>query len=330
MTYPTTFGTIPDQQSLGNQYINVYPTIAALALEQGVILPGAIVAVQQPVFQLLQAQGDIPASTQYVVASTASTQYAGGGLTTYWVPLADYLNGYFQVRAVITSISGALGAAYTGSTTGTLTQATASAIGTQDGITTLVQGDTVFLMGATVGSSAGDVVNIADQGPYVITVAGTASVKGVFVRPSWYQPGSAASGVTISVREGTLFGGKAFRSFAAKGVLSDVTTVDTLFYPSSVTQSVTLTTGFVTATNVPIRSLTATGIAFTPTNFSGAGSTVSYRTGAYASGGAATAIGYPTATGSIGSASASITALVAAGTFNTSDVGTGLLTITNW
>lgn len=86
MPYPTTFGTLPDQQSLGNQYVNIYPTTAALALEQQLIQPGALAATVVP-FAMYQAQGTAPTDSQYVT-SVSSAQYAGGGGSMYWKQIA--------------------------------------------------------------------------------------------------------------------------------------------------------------------------------------------------------------------------------------------------
>lgn len=224
----------------------------------------------------------------------------------------------FTARAVVTTLQ-----AYTGSTTGTLTETANGAISAADGVT-LAVGDIVL-----VPEGITNLVAASDAGPYEVQNLGGASAKWVLVRPSWWSTGGAMSQRPIDVSgEGTQWGGIQWRSFAAKGSVVD-TTAPQLF-PRGWVKSVTLVTGFATVTGLPIRSTSASGISFVPTNFNGAASTVSYRTGAYASGGAATVAG-STGTGGGGTqASVSITALVAAGTFNTSDVGTGLITCTNW
>jgi hypothetical protein len=219
-----------------------------------------------------------------------------------------------KARAVATSID-----AYTGSGTNVLTETTAaSGLGTQDGVT-LAVGDVVFIQEGTTNLTAAK-----DAGPWVVTSLGSASVQWVLTRPSWWTTGQIIiPGTVIELGgEGTTWAGTEWKTFAAKA--SVVGTTAPAFWVRSFTQSVTLVTGFVTKTNVGIRSTTESGIGFQPTNFNGAALTVSYRTGAYSSGGAATAVGV------LGTGSVSITALVAAGTFNTSDVGTGLLTVTNW
>jgi hypothetical protein len=311
--------------------VAVYSNLATLALEQQRIVPGSIVATMNP-FAFYQAQAGVVAAP----AATSVAAAAYGGTTTYWVQLTSVgVQGgqqmVGQVRAVATNIFTLLAAAYTGSLTGTLTQATATAIGTADGVT-LAVGDTVLIPGATVGASAGDLVNAADAGPWVISVIGTGTVKGVLVRPSWWQPGTPLAGQNFTVSEGTIYAGTTWKSFAIKGTVSDSTGVDPALYPQAVTQAVTLAASFITVTNVPIRSLTTTQIAFQPTNAAGTTTTVQYRTGLYSSGGAATVIGpMQIASGVVGTATVSITATVAAGTTSaTPDTSTGLLTIANW
>lgn len=219
----------------------------------------------------------------------------------------------FKARAVVTTLQ-----AYGGSGTNVLTETSNGAISAADGVT-LVVGDVVLIQGGT-----SNLTDPKDSGPWTVTNLGGAGSKWTLTRPDWWTTGATMPiGAVIDVGgEGTVWLGTAWKSFAASGKV--IGTDDPTFYVGRLSQSVTLTTGFVTKTNVGIKSTTTTGISFVPTNFSGAASTVSYRTGNYASGGAATAAGYA------GTGSVSITALVAAGTFNTSDVGTGMLTITNW
>lgn len=221
----------------------------------------------------------------------------------------------FKARNLVTSLQ-----AYGGTGTNVLTQTTlASGWQTQDGVTNAV-GDIVFIQAGTA-----NLTGALDSGPWVLTTIGSASIKWVLTRPDWWTTGAVMpiAAVIDLGGEGTTWAGTAWKSFATVGS-AVIGTNDPAFYVGRITQSVTLVTGFTTKTNVGIKSTTTTGIEFTPTNFSGGASTISYRTGVYASGGAATAAGYA------GTGSVSITALVAAGTFNTSDVGSGLLTILNW
>jgi hypothetical protein len=241
--------------------------------------------------------------------------YVMVGFPNPYASAADGGPPAFKVRAVVTALPGT----YTGSGLGTLTAAANGAItsGDADGVT-LAANDVVLLEeGAT------NIVGALDGGPMLVVNPGASGAPYQLKRLPWWMTGAEmALGQSIEVGgEGTFYAGTRWKSFAAKGSVVDTTAPS--LYPDKVTQKVTLATGFATVTNVPIRSLTESGLHFQPTSFSGAGLTVSYRTGAYASGGAATAAGH------LGTASASITALVAAGTFETSDISTGLLTITN-
>jgi hypothetical protein len=239
--------------------------------------------------------------------------------------VTDYFNSYTsavviqggkpitQVGHVARVATAAALAAYTASG-GVLTANANGALAAVDGVT-LVAGDRLLLVTGAAG---------ADNGLYVVTSAGGASAKYVLTRaPDWATGSTLLPATVVEVGpEGTLFANTSWKVTTALPVTVDTTSV--ALFPGRVTQSVTLVTGFVTKTNVPILSTTTTAGIFMPTNFSGASTTVSYRNGAYASGGAATVAG------AIGTGSISVTALVAAGTFNTNDVGTGTLTIINW
>ena len=316
MTYPTTFGTPPDAQMLGPLGIPVYSTLTALGADQNIWAPAQMVAVNTP-FMFLQAAQSGSVATS-VVTSTANPNVAGGGGVTYWQALGGTVSPAFppgKVQNVITALPGT----YTGTGTGVLVGSANGAItsGSSDGATPAVGNPVLLPTGATH-------LTAVDAGPYVIVQVGSATTPFIIARPTWFANGSIIpTGFTITVGAGTLFAGTTWKSFLGAAAGDAVGSYDPLFYPDKVTQAVTLVTGYVTVTNVPIRSATASGFTFTPTDFSGAALTVSYRTGAYSSGGAATAVG------ALGTASVSITALVAAGTFNTNDVSTGLLTITN-
>lgn len=183
----------------------------------------------------------------------------------------------------------------------------------RDGVT-YAQGDVVLLAGQTSKSQNGlYYVGLVNAGTAPLTRVPDFATGTVF---------SAGQPQVCEVGEGTLFSNTTWKITTAGVITVDTTAHD--WFPREVTQSVTLVTGFVTVTNVPILSTTKTAGIFMPTNFSGASTTVSYRNGAYASGGAATVAGVA------GTGSISVTALVAAGTFNTNDVGTGSLTIINW
>jgi hypothetical protein len=228
MTYPTTFGTIPDQQTLGNQYINVYPTLAALALEQGVIQAGAIVAVQNPVFTLYQAASQIPANGQYGTSSTSSTQYSNGGLVTYWIQVTSGSVQSNPAQTPMTARAAALSlAAYNGTGTGTLTATTNGALGSVDGVSVVV-GDQIFIPAGLTNVTA------VDSGPWVVENLGATAAKYVLVRPSWWFTGNKwTAGQRISVGgEGALYGNTIWRATAASGVID---TTDSAFYVERLT-----------------------------------------------------------------------------------------------
>ena len=236
MAYPTSFGTLPDQQSLGSQNINVYPTLAALGLEQGLIQPGSIVAVQSPVFMLLMAQSSA-ANGQYAVSSTSSTQIAGGGGVTYWVQ--DMSGGSVlqnpQQAPYTARVAPLAVAAYGGTGTGTLTL-TSAAAWTADGVV-LALGDVIFLQTGLTNLTA------VDSGPWVVSVLGTASVKTVLRRPSWFATGmKIPAGLQVAVgSEGAFFANTTFKATAAPGTVVDTT--DCAFYVKSFTFQRTLVSG---------------------------------------------------------------------------------------
>lgn len=231
-------------------------------------------------------------------------------------PLLNAINGAYAARAVVTTLQ-----AYGGTTTNTLTESSNGAISAADGVT-LVVGDVVLIQTGTTNLTAA-----ADAGPWVVANLGSAGSKWVLTRPSWWQTGQTIpqNAIIRMGPEGNAFQGSSWKSFAAIGS-AVIGTNDPALFVDQFVSSVTLVTGFTKlGPSQTFPGLRANAnITFTPTNFNGAASTVSYRTGSYASGGSATA------TGALGTSTVSITALVAAGTFNTSDVGTGLLAIRNW
>lgn len=224
----------------------------------------------------------------------------------------------YHARNVVSSLQ-----AYTGTTTGVLTETANGAWVAQDGVTNVV-GDVVFIQAGTT-----NLVAATDSGPWQITNLGTAGTKWVLTRPDWWAHASVIqNGQVVDIGgEGPIYAGAQFKSFAAVGS-AVVDANDPTMFIKEFCAGVTLVTGFATLTGQNVlpglRSLTKTAIVFQPTNFNGGGLTVHYVTGAIGSGGAATA------TGAMGTSSISITALIAAGTFNTNDIGTGNLSIYNW
>lgn len=293
-----TDGTIP----AGALYVNVYAvddnTISAN--DGGGTRPYLGYTVQNPLLGGANA------------ANANAKVYVQVGFPNPYAVVSDAGSPSNKARYVVTALPGA----YTGTGTGTLTASGNGAIVAEDGGTPLA-GDTILLEeGATN-------VTAVDGGPMLIVAPGSSTTPYKLTRPSWWMTGALMTpgqGVEVG-GEGTTFAMVRFKCGAAKGSIVDTTAPS--FWPDKVSVPVTLVAGFVTVTSIPIRSLTRSGFSFQPTSFSGGGSPVSYRTGAYASGGAATAAGH------LGTASVSITSLIAAGTIDASDVSTGILTVFN-
>jgi len=230
-------------------------------------------------------------------------------------------------RAVITAVAGSQ-TGYSGTTTNTITftGGSAAALGTQDGITTLAVGDVVMLPAGTISSF---VVTACDSGPWVISALGSASVRTVLTRPSWFQTGQIIPiSYQISIGpEGTQYQDTKWTSWAntpaSATIAVGATTTAPLWFPDHVIFAATLSSGFVTTTTIPIRSATLTTFAYQPTSYSGGTTTAKFITGAISSGGAATA------SGGVGTASISITACAVAGTVVSGDISTGNLHIWN-
>lgn len=217
MAYPSSFSTLVDQQLLGNQTVNVYSSLAALALEQSIVQVGMLAAVTSPPM-LLVAVATAPAS--YLAKSTSSTGNAGGGGTVYWVPVdASLISSNatpFLCRLSPLSIT-----AYTGSGTGQLTITTA-AVWTIDGVTAAL-GDQIFLQPGLTNLTA------KDSGPWTITTLGTASVSTVLTRPYWFAHANTfQSGNRITVGgEGTFLNNTVWRATVKAAVID---TTDPGFY----------------------------------------------------------------------------------------------------
>ncbi|MEI8256526.1 MAG: hypothetical protein WCJ30_12710 [Deltaproteobacteria bacterium] len=210
-------------------------------------------------------------------------------------------------RAVVTTL-----AACTASG-GALTANAVGAFGTQDGVATLAQGDTVFIPEGTT-----NLPSAADAGPYEIGTLGTASVINVLRRPSWWSHGAPVK-QSARVRiggEGTLYAGTEWQSFIATGRI--IGTDAPLMYPDQVTQAVTLVAGTATIATVPVRLAAKTSVNVTRTT----PNTSTLTVGGY---------GPSTLTaGALGTASVVIQAKVAAGTINNADVSTLNVAIVNF
>lgn len=221
----------------------------------------------------------------------------------------------FRARAVVTTLQ-----AYTGTGTNTLTQTTAAAgLSAADGVT-LVAGDVVFIQEGTTNLTAAK-----DAGPWQVVNIGSATVKWVLQRPTWWETGvTIVQGATVDISgEGTLWGGTVWKSFVAKGKV--IGTDAPLFWVGRVTQQIALSSGTFQITNVGIRSLTQTTAVLTRAASGGTTTT----TIQYALTVAAGTTGL--VQGAINTGSATIGAMVAAGNaFNTGDTSSLNVTIINW
>ncbi len=221
----------------------------------------------------------------------------------------------FKARAVVVTTAVAT---YTGTGTGTLTAGSNAAL-VADGVA-LAANDVVILPAGVLGSLT---ITAADAGPYVVTAPGTAGAKFVLTRPDWWAHGSSIGYTPIEVGpEGTLFAGTTWKAFATPST-SIVDTTDPALYPREVSQAVTLASGTVTISNVPIRSTSKTAVELIRTATGGTvSSTVQYcPTSAGANGITA---------GALGTAAAIVQATVAAGTIANTDTSILNATIINW
>lgn len=197
-------------------------------------------------------------------------------------------------------------------TAGVMSYDAVGAFGTQDGVSTLIAGDTVLIQAGTTNLDAA-----GDAGPWEIQTLGTASVIHVMRRPSWWAHGSPIK-QSARVRiggEGTLFAGSTWQSFAANTAV--VGTTDPAMYPDQVTQSITLVAGHVAVTNVAIRSATKTNYIMRRITANTTTLTLEY-------------VPLSITPGAIGTATVDVTAAVAAGTINVADISTLLLSIVNF
>ena len=216
--------------------IAIYPSVAALALEQTRFAVGTVVCVQTP-FQFLMAQTTPPLAGQYVTSCTAAAAY--GGLTTYWVPALDiaaagliYQAAPWTARAVVDLLH-----AYTGSGTGTLTSTANGAMSAStfrsDGVT-LAVGDQVFIQAGVTNVTA------KDSGPWVVSSLGAAGAPWVITRPQWFLTGiKIPAAATVKVGgEGAVYQNTNWRATAASGTVVDTT--DCAFYVEEFTFQTTL------------------------------------------------------------------------------------------
>lgn len=217
--------------------------------------------------------------------------------------LADDVSLAYKARAVATSI-----AAYTAAS-GVITASATGAIGAQDGVT-MVATDLLLIPEGLSNVTA------ADAGPYIVTNAGSGSAAFVLTRPDWWPHGGGIlPGAVIQLgADGTLFKGSAWKTFVAKSKV--VGTDAPLLYPDYVCQSVTLASGVITVSNVPILSATKSFFGINRTTLGGTAS------GTY----------NPTTitAGVLGTGSFQVSSQSITGTTNASDTSTLNIAVENW
>lgn len=214
-----------------------------------------------------------------------------------------------KARGVLTNLGGT-----TTYAAGVLTGPANTAIGTQDGISTVAVGDVFWAPKGLTNLPAA-----AQAGPWQFVALGSGSSSWSAVRPVWYLTGSTIP-IDYEVRvgaEGTgPLAGTTWRAFCAPGTVVD--TGDPLFWPQRVSVSTTLGTGGVSPaiTSIPIRS-SLSSFTFTPTTLATDGTVTLWR---------------PTsvAAGVLGTASFTVTGESAAGTAVTGARTVGTAEWTNW
>ncbi len=157
--------------------------------------------------------------------------------------------------------------------------------------------------------------DVTQNGPWIVgpVVTGVAALS----RPPYWPTGNLIpNAAIIRVSEGTLNHNSEWMSFATGVAVIGVT--DPLFYPSAITQQVTLVNSAVTVTNVPIASATKSTATFARTTNTGTTLTTNYGISAITP-------------GAIGTASLTWQAQKADGAASTTpDTSVGNLTIRNW
>ena len=219
--------------------IPLYSSLTTLALEQGRIAVGTVVATMAP-FAFYQAVQALPVNGQYATLSTASATYGAG--VTYWVQLQGFSPSQQATpntaRAVasVTTIGTAAFHAYTGTGTGTLTSSANQAFPAQDGVT-VVAGDQIFVPAGLTGVTA------VDSGPWVLVNAGSASTPWVLSRPWWFFTGNKLGfGATVVIGpEGSVYNNTVWKATAGPTTVIDTT--DCSFYCKQITFQVTLVAG---------------------------------------------------------------------------------------
>jgi hypothetical protein len=226
-----------------------------------------------------------------VAPEDTSTLAAAGASTVFATANHVHAEHYHEVRYVMTTNVPALGAF----------------VITQDGVVG-AQGDLVLLANQTAAD---------ENGVYELgVVAGTAPLT----RVAWMPTGATIRpGYTIHVEEGTLFAETTWFAHVTTEIVID--TDAHVWYPECVTQSVALVAGTTTLANVPILSVTRTGVVITRRVANTTAATITYA----ASVGGANGI----TAGPVGTGAVIIEACIANGTINNADISTMNLTILN-
>ena len=232
--------------------------------------------------------GTLPVAGVIVDVPGSTSQYYGKvcvavGMGSPYVISSQLLDDVtaFRARNVATNLAALT---FTG---GSFSMDANGALGAQDGVTN-VAGDVILF---PLGTITTGVVSAANSGPWLLTSVGGASSKATGIRPSWWPHGDTIDNATAILvgGEGTLHAGTTWTTYAAATAV--IGTDDPKLYPNEVIQQVTLGSGTVTITNVPIRSTSK--VVVTPTLAGGtpAGTTTNYQTklsGGIAAGGVGT------------------------------------------
>ncbi len=226
--------------------------------------------------------------------------------TTVFVTGATSPASIFRARAVATSI---------GANTVSdqiLTITATGALAAQDGVT-VVAGDTLLFPAGLSNVTTGQ------AGPWTTLQLGDTTTSAKFARPSWWQNGQPIPGTNTAIRvagAGTLFPMTTWRNANGAGT-TVIGTDEPQLFPDMTVQVVTLSTGTIAVTNVPIYSATKSSIRFERTTPNTTTATVMYCQSAITA-------------GPLGTATVTIQAQTTTGAINTADVSTGRLVIQNF
>lgn len=250
---------------------------------------------------ILQLPNDSSVAMKYAVTGSIAI----GGSAEVYVTGGD--PPAFAARLVATSIGA-------NTVSGQILSVTATgALGTQDGGTVAV-GDVVLFPAGLSNVTTGE------AGPWTSLTLGDTTSVATFERPSWWQNGQPIPGSNTQIRvraAGTLFPNTTWRNTNGAGS-TVIGTDEPQLFPDMVVQTVTLSTGAATITNVPIFSATKSSFRFERSAVGGTvTTTIMYGTTAVTA-------------GPLGTASVAIAAQIATGGTLTTDTSTGRFVITNF